>query len=331
MPKEIRSSLQDQPPEQRRQIEQVWHLLDQARDGRRIRPSLDQAWTEMLAAIVPNTVRTRTATRAPARRRTLLAMAAAVVVLVSFWWMARPAAVSTSAGEQQAVRLPDGSVVEMNSETTVHYERLFARWPAAIFRDRRVRLEGEAYFRVVPSSTPFIVETHDAAVEVLGTEFNVRARDGGAGTVVTLATGRVRLSARGAADRTVTLADSGDAARVAPMGDVVRAPQGEMPSLAHVLAWRHTGFAVVDEPLRAVLDEVERRYAVEIAPRDGVDPTDPMSLFYLRGAEPEQILRDVCLIQACSFRRTSRGFALSERTAVPDDSSEDPAAPYPPE
>lgn len=264
----------------------------------------------------------RAAVRPAARRRRRVvagAVALACVLAAGFLWMFWPATVSAPAGVQHVVALPDGSTVELNSETALRFTRGSMLLP---FGDvRRVSLDGEAYFSVAASSRPFVVETEDARIQVVGTEFNVRARRGPSenGTVVTLASGRVRLIARGASSPPVTLSETGASARVSRADGVARTRVDRVEALDHVLAWRRSGFAVIDRPLEAVLDELERRYAVEIAPRRGVDLQDPMNLFYQHESDPAEILRDICLVHACTYRKTSRGFALSARDATATD------------
>ena len=50
--------------------------------------------------------------------------------------------------------------------------------------DRNVILEGEAYFKVTKSTHPFIITTQVAQVKVVGTEFNVKAREDHAELIV---------------------------------------------------------------------------------------------------------------------------------------------------
>lgn len=61
----------------------------------------------------------------------------------------------------------------MNSATNLKYPVRFGR------EERRVYLEGEAYFEVKKDSTrPFCVEIEGMQVQVYGTSFNVNARKG---------------------------------------------------------------------------------------------------------------------------------------------------------
>ncbi|HWW27989.1 MAG TPA: FecR domain-containing protein [Caulobacter sp.] len=78
----------------------------------------------------------------------------------------------TGVGERRTVALEDGSRIEMNaaSRMTVRFER----------HARRVHLDdAQAFFDVAKdTSRPFLVSAGDTQVRVVGTQFDVRHRDG---------------------------------------------------------------------------------------------------------------------------------------------------------
>ncbi len=79
---------------------------------------------------------------------------------------------SVPAGQRIDFTLPDGTKVSMNSMSELQYPTMFDD-------TRRVKLKGEAYFEVSHNErSPFIVETKDYGVEVLGTTFNINADEG---------------------------------------------------------------------------------------------------------------------------------------------------------
>ncbi|WP_421918541.1 FecR family protein [Marinifilum sp.] len=89
---------------------------------------------------------------------------------------------------EYCIQLADGSVVWVNSESTLEFDTRFDG------NKRIVDLSGEAYFEVKKNpDQPFIVRTENADVRVLGTKFNVRAYNDEAYTVATLNEGRVRV------------------------------------------------------------------------------------------------------------------------------------------
>lgn len=111
--------------------------------------------------------------RRTTRRRLLWAggIAAAVAGLALLLWLFRPAPEwETAVAAKEEITLPDGSEVTLNAGSHLRYEDSW--WGPA----RRVSLEGEAYFSVTKGGA-FEVSTSMGRVRVLGTRFNVYARD----------------------------------------------------------------------------------------------------------------------------------------------------------
>lgn len=103
-------------------------------------------------------------------------------------------------GKRYQVILPDSTRVWLNADS-----RCVSRWPSGE-KERRVFLEGEAYFDVKKAKDcPFIVETDRIDVEVLGTRFDVKAYSDEETVYTTLLTGSVRIVADGVRDRNVEL------------------------------------------------------------------------------------------------------------------------------
>lgn len=78
----------------------------------------------------------------------------------------------------------DGTRVWLNSGTTLRYPTRF------IDAERKIYLDGEAYFEVTPGDKPFIVHSSLGEVKVLGTSFGVRAYPD-ENMATTLVTGKV--------------------------------------------------------------------------------------------------------------------------------------------
>lgn len=99
--------------------------------------------------------------------------------------------VSAIPGTVDEIILPDSSAVRLHGNSTLEYSENFSH-------TRRVRLNGEAFFRVTKDAEhPFTVDAGGLVVKVLGTEFNVAARADGGETAVTLASGSVEVEANG--------------------------------------------------------------------------------------------------------------------------------------
>jgi len=89
-------------------------------------------------------------------------------------------------GQKTTVKLPDGTMVVLNSGSTLKYEKEFED------SFRNVELTGEAIFDVVKdASRPFTVHSGTLSTTVLGTFFNVRAYEDESQVRVSLAKGKV--------------------------------------------------------------------------------------------------------------------------------------------
>lgn len=76
---------------------------------------------------------------------------------------------SAQTGEVKQIQLPDGSKVWLNSESSLIFHEKFKS------KNRIVFLTGEAFFKVMKNpDRPFLVNTSNLTIKVLGTSFNVR-------------------------------------------------------------------------------------------------------------------------------------------------------------
>lgn len=99
--------------------------------------------------------------------------------------------ITTPAGERVAMLLSDGTRVYLTSNS-------YLRYPSRFDDDKReVTLVGRAYFEVKKSKVPFIVNTSDMNIEVLGTSFDVESRNTGVSSSVILVEGSVKVNAQG--------------------------------------------------------------------------------------------------------------------------------------
>ncbi|RUA15810.1 MAG: hypothetical protein DSY83_06920, partial [Flavobacteriia bacterium] len=76
---------------------------------------------------------------------------------------------TTGIGEKESVLLADGSLIELNANSSLSYKRF--GWE----EDRAVDFEGEAFFDI-RSGKDFEVRTSKGTISVLGTKFNVKDR-----------------------------------------------------------------------------------------------------------------------------------------------------------
>lgn len=90
-------------------------------------------------------------------------------------------------GQSVTLVLSDGTKVVLNSDSRLTYPAEFTN------KSRTVKLEGEGYFEVEHNEKiPFIVDSHNLSVKVLGTRFNIRSYPGEI-TSVALHEGKVEV------------------------------------------------------------------------------------------------------------------------------------------
>lgn len=107
---------------------------------------------------------------------------------------------TTGSGEVASVILPDQTKVWLNANSTLLYPESFEG------KERRVRLEGEAFFDVTKDEDhPFEVTVPDCRITVLGTQFDVSSYPDSPQMQATLVSGSVELSYKMGSGRQKTL------------------------------------------------------------------------------------------------------------------------------
>jgi len=160
---------------------------------------------------------------------------------------------TTTRGEQSQVRLPDGSLVFLNSESSLKYPTSFSR------QDKRaVFLSGEGYFEVSKDKAhPFEVSTDDQKVQVLGTHFNINAYGNNSATRTTLLEGSVRVENL-AAKKSQILTPGQQSRVINSTMDIASV------NLDEVTAWKDGVFMYDGESLENIMKDISRWYNVEV-------------------------------------------------------------------
>lgn len=302
LPPEIDAELASFGPDDRASFVEAWLVSGDApavRDEDRA-----DAWRRLQTSLAPAPQRPtvlRPALRLVGTYR--FAAAAVVLALIAVSFLLRPDGRTYSAPAGIAiteVELPDGSIVQMAPGSSLTVSRSFGEG------NRSVSLDGEAFFDVERQAVPFVVETFSARVEVLGTAFNVRARadELAAATLVDLERGSVRVVSAALPEVAVRL-EPGETTAV-PAGSVPTAPASVDLEAA---TWRVGGLAYANAPIGNVLDEIGRRYQVEISAPDDIRLAK-VSLFRHSSATVEELLGDLSDTAGLRYRRTAQGFEI---------------------
>lgn len=158
---------------------------------------------------------------------------------------------STARGEQYQVRLPDSSMVWLNAASKLKFPSSFNA-----LKERRVELSGEAYFEVAKNKKqPFVVQTRDQEVKVLGTHFNVSSYVDEPNAVTTLLEGSVHVSGYGK----VKVLKPGE--RAVRTGTQIKVSEAD---LSEDMAWKNGNFYFNNEGIASIMRQISRWYDVDI-------------------------------------------------------------------
>lgn len=146
----------------------------------------------------------------PLRRyKKLIYLVAACGILAVVWWglqknngpqapaLQNEVATSTS---KSKLRLPDGSIVILNRQSKLNYNKDFG------VHNRAISLTGEAYFDIAHNSAaPLIVTAGPVKIKVTGTAFNVRAYGMDSTIETSLIRGSIEVSSADDPDRVIRM------------------------------------------------------------------------------------------------------------------------------
>lgn len=230
---------------------QIWELQERAKGESVAAPTSDSA----SASIRDSRWRVR-------RFRFIGGVAAGLLLLIALFYFSgilnNEIEYHTSFGEREKITLPDGSMVELNANTTLVWDK---RWKHNNIR--RVRLDGEAFFEVLHTSgdAKFIVYTDDLDVEVLGTSFNVSNRH--QTTEVFLEEGSVKLGLKGNRAEEVTMIP-GQKVIYSVANDLLV----EEKAKDDAASWKNDVLYFNDKTVEEILLEVSALYGVEFSYSD---------------------------------------------------------------
>lgn len=234
--------------------------------------------------------------RPKAAKSFTIAFALAALILGGFlmWYLFVPVIVEVPRGEFTVLDWDDGIKVELNSGSTISWNRSLGNG------HRNVHLHGEAYFDIPSSEKPFVVETHSARVEVLGTRFNVRCwTDDPVGrTTLALVEGEVRLASLHEPRHDVMLYP-GQRSQVDINNTEPLEP--EPVDVQQVLAWRERGFYFSSIPMTEVAAELERRYDARIAIEGENLRNQTLTIYLPRPGDLENIIESICFVSGCRY------------------------------
>lgn len=239
---------------------------------------------------VKNTIRHLESQKKHLKMRRILLRGAAVIIPVllllgGYFYINQEVEMieaTTSVNQQKQCTLPDGTTVLLNSCTKVTYPSKFKD------STRVVTLIGEAYFSVASNAAkPFIVQTNDLSVRVLGTRFNLSAYPTNDRTIATLNKGRIQVDIQSGKT------DSGYILK--PNQEIVFNKIDKSVSIntakAESTDWKDGSLIFQDATFNDIVHTIERRYGVIIDYNKQDFQNTPYTLKFIHNESLEDVLK----------------------------------------
>lgn len=161
---------------------------------------------------------------------------------------------TTYNGETKKITLPDDSRVSLNANSELV-------WSSSDQSVREVRLKGEAFFDVQKvEGSSFLVHSNDLTIQVLGTSFNVKNRNGK--EEIYLEEGKLQVFNQNDKSDGVTLS-SGESAFV--LDKTHKITKSTDQKFADQSKWKDGVLKFTNTPVKEILEQVEAIYGVQLA------------------------------------------------------------------
>lgn len=159
----------------------------------------------------------------------------------------------TAQSKHKWIKLPDGSSVQLNSDTELDFPQTFAGSAT-----REVTLRGEAYFDIKHDAAhPFIIHTGKIKTTVLGTAFNISAYTANTDVTITVTRGKVMV-----ANEQQTLAILSPDQQLVWKSNA--APLKAAVNAETIIAWKKNDMIMDDITLADAAKMITARYGLEV-------------------------------------------------------------------
>ena len=190
------------------------------------------------------------------KKLSAVAAVAIITVGVFFLYEAKPEMVTVANSNQtnKTVVLSDGTQIVLQSGATITYPQEFSK------KSRDISVEGTVFCNVKrDESTPFKISTKTLSVEVLGTSFEVSAKQNESHVIVE--SGKVKVAQNNTKNQSIIV--KGERTDITSKGFVTSKNND-----INFLSWK-TGLLYFNKtPLQKVFSDIERHYSCKIVVKD---------------------------------------------------------------
>jgi ferric-dicitrate binding protein FerR (iron transport regulator) len=243
----------DSSPENLKEFNAIKKLWDITGNPSTQEPiDIDKEWN-----ILKNTTAPIRTIRFKSSRIIAIAASVAVITILSIVGtnMISKTVNKTDIAEVKEVELPDGSVINLNAKSKISFKDGFGT------EHRNIKLTGEAFFNVAANKDiPFVIDAKEATIEVVGTQFNIKAYKNQKEIKVTVSEGVVRLSNTKASSKQV-LINAGETGKYIKYNKNLEKIEAVNQN---DIAWRTRILFFKDTPLLEVAKILSNTYHMEI-------------------------------------------------------------------
>lgn len=242
--------------------------------------------------------------------RTMASAAAVTVLCVLGWWayyMFAPVPLQTvsTLAETRSITLPDQTEIVLNRYSTLTYPERFRG------KDRKVQLQGEAYFEVSKDAAhPFKVEAEAVIVQVLGTHFNIEAYPEDAQVKTTLLEGSVAVSLIGKEEERLVLSPNESAIYNKDKKSLTLHTEKDA---SEEIAWRNGTLLFKSIPLQEIVRQLSNAFHTDICIEDADLQDYHMTATFSDGETLEAILSLLCRNQKFGYTKTNDIITITQK------------------
>jgi ferric-dicitrate binding protein FerR (iron transport regulator) len=205
--------------------------------------------------------------------------------------------------------LSDGTEIQLNSGTHIRYPVKFPHQG-----NREVTMTGEAYFKVSKNKDhPFIVNSEEMAVQVLGTEFNVTAYEEQSTINTVLVEGSVSLSHKSDPENK-TLLEPGNKGSWSKTQATMSVEK--VDTLLYT-SWINGEIVFRDTPFSELLTKLERAYNVSIVNKNiGMEEKAFNARYNIKVESIEDVLEALKIIAPFGYEINDKGNANTKEIII---------------
>ena len=207
--------------------------------------------------------------------------------------------------ETRTITLPDQTEIVLNRYSSLTYPERFRG------KDRKVQLQGEAYFEVSKDAAhPFKVEAGAIIVQVLGTHFNVEAYPEDTQVKTTLLEGSVSVSLIGKAEESLILSPNESAIYNKDKKSLTLHTEN---NASEEIIWRNGTLLFKSIPLQEIVRQLSNAFHTDIRIEDADLQNYRMTATFSDGETLEEILSLLCRNQKFEYTKTNDIITITQK------------------